>query len=146
MRQRELCVMNNDILRKAIVYMDRRTVSMLYPRTKDDLESVVPLLDRYSNRLNTLSVEKTVELVRKTIGLGKHCLALEYLDRIPTDRMIRVLFRLVDRAGAEHMECLLGCLRTTCSGRQTDLDERYRTVVSHVENILRNRGRYRSHP
>lgn len=139
----EIKTMNNDVLRKVMLHMDRRTMSVLYPLTRNDMDCFLPVLDKYGCRLNTLSISRTVGLLNKVIELGKYSLVLEYLDRVSIDRMIRVLFKLVEKIGPEHMKPLFNSLKEDWKQEHKELPGRYSIIVNHIENIMNNSRRYR---
>lgn len=137
--------MNNDLLRKMMLYMNKRSISVVYPLAKTDLGCLIPVLDKYGNRLHTLSIGRIVELLNRAIELEKYGLALEYLDRISVDRMIRVLFRLAERVAPERLRPLFGELKNIEIQEFKDFNERYATIMYHIESIVNNGNKYK-HP
>lgn len=117
--------MNGDVLRKIMLHMDRRTIQTLFPLA-NNADCILPMLHRYSTRLNTLSVERLVELLSKAIEIRKHDLVLEYLCRLSTDKAVRVLFRLSERANPSDMMLIADSLGSPHGSR-------YNLVIRHIE-------------
>jgi hypothetical protein len=128
--------MNHDILRKTMLHMDKASIASLYPLIRSDKEALVSLIDRYGSRLNTLSVYRLKELLKKVILLGRYELAMKYLDRICMDKSIRVLYKLAQEVDIENINVLCRHIRQLEWYEHISLYVWSRPIVSQLQKSL----------
>jgi hypothetical protein len=130
--------MNYDILRKVMLHMNKASIMPLYPVIRNDKVFLVSLIDRYGNRLNTLSVYRLKELLKKTIALEEYGLAMKYLDRICMDKSVRVLYKLAQEMDAESISVLCEHIKQLEWYEHISLYMWSRPIVSQLQKSLDN--------
>lgn len=133
--------MNQDLATKIVPFLNKRAASMLHLVTKDPRYAIY-IAKRYRAKLNVISIEKVAMMIKKTIEMQRHDIAVEHLCYISSAKMIRVLFKLSEVLEPKEVELMFSDMAKRHFGLQRGLSDRYAVVISHMQSILKRPGFY----